>query len=391
MDDNNPFGLPSPFGSFPPGAFPPGMDISKLLTGSSGPVNWDVALFLAQAMAGDADARPRWTEVEDDYTELVRAAEVQVTEYTSLSSPTLLTPVQVVSRAQWARDHVKAFAPLVEPLATAMATAQSGDLPPEAAPFANLMQALAPMMAGAQTGMLVGFLSHHVLGDYDLQLPPPAGSCIVFVAPNLEDAERSLNVVPRDFRYWLALREVVRAVEYAQPGVRDEVVALTAEVMATVEIDPERLAGLSSIDPSDPSAMQDMFQDPAALLAGVTSPAQQEKIEALEALTGLIEGYAAHVLAAVGTDRIGGIAEIEAAITRREADSGDVDAQFTEMLGIGLRRSGDVPGRAFCDAVVASEGIAALNRVWDGPELRPTRAELDAPSEWIARVIGRRG
>ena len=43
-------------------------------------------------------------------------------------------------------------------------------------------------------------------------------------------------------------------------------------------------------------------------------------------------------------------------------------------------------GKAFCDAVVARGGIAALNRVWERPTAMPTLAELDAPSAWLART-----
>jgi len=43
-------------------------------------------------------------------------------------------------------------------------------------------------------------------------------------------------------------------------------------------------------------------------------------------------------------------------------------------------------GKAFCDAVVARGGIAALNRAWTGPEALPTLPELDDPAAWLART-----
>jgi uncharacterized protein (DUF2342 family) len=43
-------------------------------------------------------------------------------------------------------------------------------------------------------------------------------------------------------------------------------------------------------------------------------------------------------------------------------------------------------GKAFCDAVVARGGIAALNRVWAGPESLPTVTELTDAQGWIART-----
>jgi uncharacterized protein (DUF2342 family) len=43
-------------------------------------------------------------------------------------------------------------------------------------------------------------------------------------------------------------------------------------------------------------------------------------------------------------------------------------------------------GKRFCDVVVQSGGIAALNRVWASERSLPTRAELLEPARWISRV-----
>lgn len=92
VSDINPFDM----------SLPAGIDLSGLLSSHGEPVNWEVARFVARSMAGDADKPERWTHVESEYDELVRAAEVQVLQYTGLSNPAMLTPVEVVSRARWA-------------------------------------------------------------------------------------------------------------------------------------------------------------------------------------------------------------------------------------------------------------------------------------------------
>lgn len=380
-DDLNPFGIP----------LPPDLDLARLLASSSGPVNWEIARFVAQAMAGDADGTARWSDVEDEYNDLVRAAEVQVQQYTGLSSTELLTPVEVVSRARWAEQSVRCFEPLVEPLAVRLGEAQAESAGAGGEPFANLMRALTPFMVGAQTGMLVGWLSHHVLGRFDVQLPPTPGSRLVFVAPNLEAAERSLNVVPRDFKFYIALREVVRAIEYAQPGVREQFGELAAGLVTTLEIDADKLEDIGPVDFSDPASMQAFLEDPSGLLASLSSPAQAEAVEKMEAFVGLVEGYADHVMDAVGAARIASIAEIGAAIEARSSERHDVEDMFEELLGFGVRRSQYAVGREFCDAVVTQEGMAALNRVWKDEASRPTLAELQEPGDWLARTVGRRG
>ena len=46
----------------------------------------------------------------------------------------------------------------------------------------------------------------------------------------------------------------------------------------------------------------------------------------------------------------------------------------------------DQQGKQFCDEVVELAGIDGLNRVWSGPELIPTVAELDDAAGWLERT-----
>ena len=43
-------------------------------------------------------------------------------------------------------------------------------------------------------------------------------------------------------------------------------------------------------------------------------------------------------------------------------------------------------GSAFTNHVVLAAGMDGFNRVWDGPETLPTRAELADPGAWLRRV-----
>lgn len=382
--------------AFGPGGMPnlpANFDLSQVLSGAGGPLNWDIAAAVAAQMAGDADSEPRWADVEEEYAGLVRAAEVVVSEYTGLSAQSLLAPVQVVSRARWCELHLRAFEPMIVPLAEKLAEAQSANVAPGQEPFANLFRAMMPFLLGAQAGTMVGWLSHNVLGRYDLQVPPPAEGGLVFVATNLEAAERDLNVVPFDFKFWLALHEVVRAVEYAQPGVREQFGDLAREVTGAIRIDPDKLASLGSLegfDMHDPASMQNLMHEAEGMADALLEPGHEDALERLEAYFGIIEGYAAHVTRVVGTERIASLAEIEDAITSRRLTASSDDV-FQQMLGFDVRRQHFEPAKLFCDTVVATEGIEALNRVWRSPDDRPSLEEIHMPELWLARTVGRRG
>jgi uncharacterized protein (DUF2342 family) len=43
-------------------------------------------------------------------------------------------------------------------------------------------------------------------------------------------------------------------------------------------------------------------------------------------------------------------------------------------------------GKRWADAVAASGGIEALNRVWSAPEALPSADELQHPGQWLKRT-----
>ncbi|GEM_PF-1779033 len=372
----NSFGLP----------FPPGFDPSRIFRpkASEGPVNWEMARFLGTSIARDADTSSHWEHVQEEYDNLVRAAEMLVSQYTGLTSPTLLTPVKVVSRAGWVEENIEMFSSLIEPLGKKIAEAQA---PSRAgASFHKLMDALIPFMLGAQAGMLAGMASHHVLGRHDLQLPPPKSAKLVFVAPNLEEAERNLNVVPRDFKFWVVMHEVIHAIVFSQQGVRETYESLIIGVTETLEVNTGQMNNMQGIDFNDQEAMRRLMNDPSAILDYFSSPAQEAALEEMKSFVSFVEGYCAHVIGKISQGNIQNLAHIEMAIDNYNVDQEQQTSNvFKHLLGFDMHRNQfDVP-KEFCDDIVEKAGIDALNRVWHDPLARPSLREFGSPQEWLDR------
>jgi uncharacterized protein (DUF2342 family) len=71
---------------------------------------------------------------------------------------------------------------------------------------------------------------------------------------------------------------------------------------------------------------------------------------------------------------------------KRRRDRSGFMRILEKLLGMDLKMRQYEQGKAFCDGVVARAGIAGLNRVWAGPEMLPTVAELKDPAGWLART-----
>ena len=57
------------------------------------------------------------------------------------------------------------------------------------------------------------------------------------------------------------------------------------------------------------------------------------------------------------------------------------------LFGFELKLRQYEQGKSFCDAVVATAGIAGLNGAWERPEALPDRGELVDPEAWVERVL----
>ena len=95
-------------------------------------------------------------------------------------------------------------------------------------------------------GVVLGWLSTRVLGQYDLLLTEEAAEdqdLVYFVGPNMVALERQHGFEPREFRLWLALHEVTHRCQFtAIPWMRDYFVSLVEEGLGSLEPDPARLA-----------------------------------------------------------------------------------------------------------------------------------------------------
>ena len=100
----------------------------------------------------------------------------------------------------------------------------------------------------------------------------------------------------------------------------------------------------------------------------------------------VLEGYAEHVMDAVGAELLPSLPHLRAALERRRATRSAPARVFARLFGLDLKMRQYELGKRFCDAVVAQSGMEALNRVWRSPEVLPTLEELGRPLEWTART-----
>jgi putative hydrolase len=395
MSDLNPFGSGGPFEDIM-------RNLARMFT-TQGPVNWDMARQFAQwaATGGTPEANvDPLSRVRLE--ELLRVAELQVAEATGLPlSGGQILSVRAVTPSEWARLALDAWKPLLERLAGAVADtlptlgvgdetsveALSAGSDPMSQLFGQLPQMLGPLLFGMQAGSMVGQLAQRAMGTYDLPMPWPPSDELLFLPATIDGFAEAWSLDSTDVRLWVCLREVTNHAVLGRPHVRARLDELIGAYVGAFKPDSSAIEDrLSGLDPTDMSAMQSMFSDPAALLGNMQSDAQRQLQVPLRALLAAVSGYVDYVMDLVGRRLIGSYGPLTEALHRRRLEeSGGVDA-LGQLFGVELDAGSYERGQAFVRGIIERAGTDGLDRLWRSAKELPTPAEVDAPGLWLARI-----
>ena len=370
-------------------------EIQRVLSSSSGPVNWELARQVGIASASWSAEDPAPTlEDQRAFEEAVRVAELRVAEFTGLEPPSDVARVETVRRSRWVEANIEGLRALLEPAAAkigdAVVRAQREALPEaeEARGMTQLVGQLSPLLLGAQVGTVLGTLGQHVLGQYDIALPRAGGSgALLFVVPNIAAFEKDWSLDSTEFRTWVAIHEVTHRFEFARSWTLPRFRELLDDYTSTLRLDVEGLQSrLQALDPSNPEAMQDMFSGDEGIFGAVLDDEQRLKLGRIQAFMSAAEGYGDHVMHSLGASMLRSYSQIDEAM-RRYRESERTDPVLERLAGIEVKREQYRLGRAFCDTVVELTDEATLSRMWSGAEALPSLPELEEPRLWLARSV----
>ena len=374
-------------------------EIQRVLLSSSGPVNWELARQMAIAVAswGSEDPAPAEADLQG-LVATVRVAELAVADATGLPMPADLAEVEVHRRAQWVEATLVGLRDLLEPVAaSSVPRSPSRDRPgwarrpsdsaragtgrswprdgpggpaPDGGPGRDGRGA--PRAAGLRAVRPGGAAGH--------------GRRLLFVVPNIAAFERDWSLDAREFRLWVALHEVTHRFAFARPWTRPHFLHLVHDLVDHAELDLSGMerAWRASTCPTPRRSMRPSTGW-ATCSARPLGPRAAPRIARVQAFMAAAEGYADHVMDAVGPaharlvrpDRGGGP-------RHREGRHGD--QALERLLGLEMKLEQYRLGRAFCDTVAERTSEAMLARMWSSAESLPRcRSSRSRRSGWPGR------
>jgi len=286
-------------------------------------------------------------------------------------------PVRAASRAEWIDLNIDSFGALLEPLLK-KAAASAGD-----ATYAFGAAALT-----AQIGLLLGFLSSRVLGQYDtgpLVSRKEAGEAaggpgeIFFLDGNIVTAAGRLGVPVDALRRYIVLHETTHALQFeGHAWIRDHLSGLVEGFTGSL---------VEKVGPWE--ATRRLARNlrrggrPMDLVVGTE---QREALDKMQATMSVIEGHADLVMHHVGASLVPGYSDIKARMDRGRMNRPPLETAIFRLTGLDMKLEQYRMGEAFASAVLRRQGIEGLNRVWEGPEAMPNLEEIRDPGLWMSRM-----
>jgi len=327
-------------------------------------------------VSGGAESAGR---LPGDLAAIAKDSGERVAAYTRLHPSGPLPPPEIVSRAEWITANLQTMKPILDPL--------SGKIGEGMGALGAPVRVAGGLVLAAQVGALTGYLAQRVLGQYDLGLlDPTITPRLLFVGPNLYLAAAKLEADREELLRWVAFHEVTHAVQFGSvPWLREYLGGLLEELLAGITVKVDRKGLFDLPGRAGVRELVELIRK-GDLVSLVVGRDRRATIDSVQATMAVVEGYAEHVMDAVGADVLSSQASLRDALERRRETRTPIFRVLERLLGLEMKMRQYRDGKRFCDGVVELGGLPVLNRVWRAPEAMPSLAELARPADWIRRT-----
>ncbi len=347
-----------------------------------GAVDWGLAERVAVRAAGKEPFSDsyHYASLAEDFAELTLLAEDQVAEATGLRSGSGRARARVTDRQGWVRANIASFQRLLCPITDKL----DGQL------AASALAPVASRVAGAEVGMVLGWMSSRVLGQYDLLViedeNPEEQDIVYYVGPNILGLEKRFAFPPREFRHWLALHEVTHRAQFTGiPWMRHHFLDLVQSTVESVDPDPKRLLDAIARAATEVRSGKNPLDD-GGMMAVLATPEQRAVLDQVAGLMSLLEGHGDVTMDRAGADQIPSAERFGQVLRQRRQQANPAAKLLQKLIGLDAKLKQYEQGERFIERVEAEGGTELLDVAWADPSNLPSIAEIRDPESWIARV-----
>ena len=336
-------------------------------------IYWGAVRTIAVTLASRTERVPRG---DFDYAGAVATTIDPLSGFTGIGlpqGPPGGRQLRVADRAEWIDFNIEGFGALMEPVVR-RAAAGAGDF----------TWAVGGATLTAQVGLLLGFLSSRVLGQYDtgpLLSPGRDGAPgkVFFLDGNIVSAAGRLSVPVDGLRLWIVLHEMTHALQFeGYPWLRRHLGGLLEGLISPLA---ERLGVRETL-----GRISGNLKTGGRSVELMMSPQQRESFDRMQATMSVIEGYSDYVMHHVGKGLVPHYDHLKQRMARSRAHRPPFETAVFRLTGLDVKLEQYRLGEEFAAAVVRRQGMEGLNRVWERPENLPSLEEVRDPGLWMSRL-----
>ncbi len=348
-------------------------------------VDWALAERVAVRVSGREPFAESYyyDSLGPDFAELTAQAEELVGETTGLRSLSGPARARLTDRAGWIAANIASFQRLLRPLIDKFGERMASR------PLAPVAQ----KFAGAEVGVMLGWMSTRVLGQYDLLIieeeAPHDQDIVYYVGPNVLALEKLYAFPPREFRLWLALHEVTHRAQFTGiPWMRPHFLGLVEQMLDSVDPDPRRFIEAVGRAADAFKSGRNPLAD-GGVMALVASDGQRAVLDQVSGLMSLLEGHGDITMDRAGEGLIPSADRFSRVLRQRRQSAQGLARLLQQLIGLEAKLAQYEQGERFIEQVEANDR-RLLDLAWERPENLPTIAEIRDPSAWLSRVASAR-
>jgi coenzyme F420 biosynthesis associated uncharacterized protein len=336
-------------------------------------ISWGAVRTIAVVLASRTE---RASDGDFDYERAVERALDPLSRFTGIElpqGPPSGRQLRVANRAEWIDFNIEGFGALMEPVLKRAASGAD-----------NLTWAVGGATLTAQVGLLLGFLSARVLGQYDtgpLLARETAGEPgkVFFMDGNIVAAAGRIGVPVDGLRHWIVLHEMTHALQFeGYPWLRAHLGELLERLIAPLA---DRLGVRETL-----RRLSENMRTGGRSVELMMNRSQRETFDQMQATMSVIEGYSDYVMHNVGRSLVPQYEHLKVRMARSRAHRPPFETAVFRITGLDVKLEQYRLGEHFADAVARREGMEGLNRVWERPENLPTLEEVRDPGIWMTRM-----
>ncbi|MFN8533762.1 MAG: zinc-dependent metalloprotease [Dehalococcoidia bacterium] len=312
-------------------------------------------------------------QVRRQYSDYVADAKALIAEFTGWTLPVGPETVEVADREAWVDANIGQFRRLFDTLAPTLFPE------PGSGPVNQIVAGAGVLAISVQVGLLLGFLSRRVLGQFDVAfLGAAEDRRVLFVEPNIQRAVALMKVNPNSFRFYLSLHETTHVAEFgAHPWLSDYLMGLLKQYLGTLGDDP--LAALSA-------RLVQRRPDSGGAIGLLMTDEQQAIFNRLQAAMSLIEGYGDYVMHQIAPRRLADAAELHHKFAERRKRRSPFEQLVFRITGLNLKLAQYAAGERFVEQIAEIAGHEATTVAWRDSNSLPTLDEIQEPARWLDRL-----